>query len=142
MYNIDSSDKQPYSFGVKNIQHRVFNETPAIKRQIVRLIDDNNVTGRLLTKRETFVESESSSSTVGRVDNTPKGEPIATVDDMMTNIESFKACRKEITFNGLIDSILSFILTLIFLIFCGYMLWICVLEDRFNGSNKGIHVYT
>ena len=49
---------EPYNFGIKHIEHRIFNETPAIDRQVVKLVEENHIKGSVLKSKETFDNGE------------------------------------------------------------------------------------
>lgn len=54
MYRLN--EDEPYSFGGERISQKIFNETPVIDRNIVRIVEGSTVRGSLLDKRETFMD--------------------------------------------------------------------------------------
>lgn len=150
---------EPYSFGIKNISHREFNETPNIKRQVLRLIDENNVRGSLLENKEKYRESLSNASnndhgttdiSSGTMDILPELtkehrasdarnwesdiESDESFDDIVEVREGFK-CKKSAGLR-FIDSIFSIIVIIIFIIFLGYMIWISCFDRWNNEANN------
>ena len=120
MVKLDTDKDQPYSFGVKNIQHRIFNETPAIHRQLMKITEEGNVTNQMLKKREMFTER----TTVPSLK-----KPLisrATVNEDTGSKESFKPFKAMGEF---VDTILSVAAIVAFLVFVAYICWICFFDD-------------
>ena len=145
---------EPYSFGIKNISHREFNETPNIKRQVIKLIDENNVRGSLLENKEKYKESPSNrghgtktdvGSSMNVLPELTKESGTAydthwrtgmdtdeSSDEEVVEIREAFGCKKSAV-GSFIDMILSIILAIIFIIFLGYMIWISCF-DRWNNE--------
>lgn len=123
MIKLDTDKDQPYHFGVKHVQHRIFNETPAIHRQMIKLAEESNATTRMLKQREPFTEPPAASkvSKPTRARSTvPSNKPVVT--------EAF-CSRPFNAIRNFIDSILSVAVIVAFLVFVVYIYWICFIDD-------------
>lgn len=121
MVNLDADKDQPYSFGVKNIQHRIFNETPAIHRQLMKITEESSVTNQLLKKREGFTERTAVPSL-----RKPLITRKAVLMEETGNVETFKPIK---AIGEFFDTILSAAAIVAFLVFVAYMCWICFFDD-------------
>ncbi len=120
MVKLDADKDQPYSFGVKNIQHRIFNETPAIHRQLMKITEEGNVTNQMLKKREMFTERTAVPSL---------RKPLisrAAVSEDTSHKESFKPIK---AIGEFVDTILSAAAIIVFIVFVAYICWICLFDD-------------
>ena len=123
MVKLDADDNQPYHFGVKHVQHRIFNETPAIYRQVLKLAEESNATTRLLKQREPFTER----AAVPKM-RKPLIVRSAATSDEPTVTEGF-CSRPMKAIRNFIDTILSVAVIVAFLVFVVYIYWICFIDD-------------
>lgn len=136
---------EPYNFGIKHIEHRIFNETPAIERQVVKLVEENHVKGSLLKPKETFDNGGITTPLEPSVKRLPKRSDVPTPEEMRKLmekdpredivIEGF-CCKKKSAFCSFIDSVFSVIAIVIFIIFLGYMIWISCFEGWNREENR------
>jgi hypothetical protein len=123
MVKLDADNDQPYHFGVKHVQHRIFNETPAIHRQMIKLAEESNATTRMLKQREPFTERTA----------VPKMSKPLMVRSMAAHNETAVTegfCSKPIkAIRNFIDSILSVAVIVAFLVFMAYLYWVCFIDD-------------
>lgn len=120
MVKLDADKDQPYSFGVKNIQHRIFNETPSIHRQLIKITEEGHVANQMLKKRETFTERTAVPSL-----RKPLIARSAVREDTSAK-ESFKPIK---AIGEFVDTILSAAAIIAFLVFVAYICWICFFDD-------------
>ena len=124
MVKLDADKDQPYHFGVKHVQHRIFNETPAIHRQVMKLAEESNATTRMLKQREPFTECAAEpriASKAVKVRSTVTREEPA-----VTEAFSFKPAK---AIRGFFDTMLSAAVIIAFLVFVAYIYWICFIDD-------------
>lgn len=129
--NLNIDTKQIRNFSMEHHMHRYFNEIPSIKRQVADINMKNNVVARLLENREGFTipsEEEHKVKSVNKPYDKPAGKLVPK--------ESFTV-KKRVTFGDIIDSILSFILLIVFIIFMGNLAYICFFEDS---GNDGLYI--
>ena len=108
--------------------HRYFNEIPSIKRQVADINRKNNDVARLLDNKERFTATSEEERKVTSV-NRPYDKPA----EKLVSKEQFTV-KKRVTFGDIIDSILSFILAIVFIVFMGNLAYICFFEDSGNDS--------
>lgn len=131
---LNVNNKHIRNFSVEHYVHRYFNEVPAINRHVAEINRKNNVVARLLENKEEFVnepqEDAPSAFKIRReIDETPANKKVA-------DKEQF-TIKKRVTFGDIIDSILTFILVVIFIIFMGNLAYICFFQDH---DNDGFYI--
>ena len=137
MYDITADKNRPYNFGIKHIDQRVFTETPTIKRNLQKIIEEKHLRHTLLKERETFVERPEdfhSKSSAGRPLNTK--QRVSTVDENIDIIESFGP-KKQGKVANMIDKFFSTVAVVVFIIFVCYIFWICFVDDDVHTIDIG-----
>lgn len=128
---LNVNNKQIRNFSMEHYMHRYFNETPAINRHIAEINRKNNVVARLLENKEAFVNEPRRDDPRDLLlkrgpDNKP---PDRYVNEELANKEPFTV-KKKVTFGDIIDSVLTFILVVVFIIFMGNLAYICFFQDN------------
>ncbi len=126
--NLNIDTKQIRNFSMEHHMHRYFNEIPSIKRQVADINRKNNDVARLLDNKERFTATSEEERKVTSV-NRPYDKPA----EKLVSKEQFTV-KKRVTFGDIIDSILSFILAIVFIVFMGNLAYICFFEDSGNDS--------
>ena len=137
MYDIKADKNRPYNFGIKHIDQRVFTETPAIKRNLQKIIEEKHLRHTLLKERETFVEPPKElQSTSPAKQPLDEKQHVSTVNENIDIIESFGAIKQG-TLSNMIDKFLSTVAVVVFIIFVCYIFWICFVDDDIHTVNIG-----
>ena len=111
------------NFSTQHYMHRYFNEVPTIHRNIAEINRKNNVVASLLENKESFIKPSENTR--------PTFISKSVVDENNANREPFTV-KKKVTFGDIIDSILTFILVVIFIIFMGNLAYICFFQNSDN----------
>lgn len=139
MYRLNNDE--PYSFGGERISQKIFNETPAINRNMVRIVEGSTVRGSLLDKRETFIDKAGVSE---RTDSTePSNARSLTPAKRPTTVHEGFGCKKSSigsSVGSFIDSVMTAVIVTIFVIFLGYMIWISCFEDWRSPPEQSLNV--
>lgn len=108
------------NFSMQHYMHRYFNEVPTINRHVAEINRKNNVVASLLENKESFIKSPEDTRSTFIFKRA--------VDGKIANREPFMV-KKKVTFGDIIDRILTFILVVIFIIFMGYLAYICFFQN-------------
>ena len=117
---LNVKDNHIRNFSMQHYMHRYFNEVPTIHRNIAEINRKNNVIASLLENKESFIKPPE--------DTRPTFISKRVVDEKIANKEQFTV-KKKVTFGDIIDSILTFILVVIFIIFLGNLAYICFFQN-------------
>ena len=125
---LNVNDNHIRNFSMQHYMHRYFNETPTINRHIAEINRKNNEVARLLENKESFIKPPE--------DTRPTFIFKRSVDRKIADRERFTV-KKKVTFGDIIDSILTFILVVIFIIFLGNLAYICFFRDN---DDDGLYI--
>lgn len=110
---LNVKDNHIRNFSMQHYMHRYFNEVPTITRHVAEINRKNNIVAHLLDNKESFVKNR---------------EDTHATDKKIVDKERFTV-KKNVTFGDIIDSILTFILVVIFILFMGNLAYICFFKD-------------
>ena len=121
---LNVNDNHIRNFSMQHYMHRYFNEIPTINRHVAEINRKNNKVARLLENKEEFIKD-------------PKDKSVEFVFKSTTdrNDKERFTVKKKVTFGDIIDSILTFILVVIFIIFLGNLAYVCFFENSEDGLN-------
>ena len=118
---LNVKDNHIRNFSMQHYMHRYFNEVPMITRHVAEINRKNNVVAHLLDNKESFVKNR---------------EDTRATDKKIVDKERFTV-KKNVTFGDIIDSILTFILVVIFILFMGNLSYICFFKDS---DDDGLYI--
>lgn len=113
------------NFSMQHYMHRYFNEVPTINRHVAEINRKNNVVANLLENKESFIKPPEDTRPTF-IFKRAADKRIAKRNN--ANKERFTV-KKKVTFGDIIDSILTFILVVIFIVFLGNLAYICFFQN-------------
>ena len=125
---LNVKDNHIRNFSMQHYMHRYFNEVPTITRQVAEINRKNNVVASMLENKESFIKPPE--------DTRPTFIFKRSADRKITNRERFTV-KKKVTFGDIIDSVLTFILVVIFIVFLGNLAYICFFQDS---DDDGLYI--
>lgn len=122
---LNVNNKHIRNFSMEHYVHRYFNEVPKIDRHVEEINRKNSAVTQLLGDKEPFTKASDDKHVTFLFNR---------ACDKSVKKERFTV-KKKITFGDIIDSILTFILVVVFILFMGKLAYICFFEDREDGLN-------
>ena len=125
---LNVKDNHIRNFSMQHYMHRYFNEVPTIHSNIADINRKNNVVASMLENKESFIKPQEDTRSTFIFKRA--------VDGKIGNRERFTV-KKKVTFGDIIDSILTFILVVIFIVFLGNLAYICFFQDS---GDDGLYI--